>query len=69
VNQTVQDRIAQGWVREADVPIGHRYLSRDQSGALAIAVIQDFEEVLRLGPAQRVAEPIIGPNSRPKTRS
>ena len=59
VNQAIQDGIADGWVREPGMPVNDRHLSGDQGGRPAVAVIQDFEQVLRLGAGEGVAQPVI----------
>ena len=44
---------------ETGVPIGNRHLSGDHRGGLSIAIVQDLEQVLRLGTGQGIAEPVI----------
>ena len=46
------------------MPVSDRYVSGDQGRSAAVAVIHDFEQVLRLGTGEGVAEPVIGPNVR-----
>jgi hypothetical protein len=43
VDQAIQDGVADGWVREAGMPICNRHLSGDHGGRSVIAIIQDFE--------------------------
>jgi hypothetical protein len=59
VNQTIQDGITDGRIRETGMPLDHRHLSGDQGGGSAVAIIQDFKQVLRLGTGQRITEPVI----------
>ena len=59
VDQAVQDGVPDGWIREADVPLSNRHLSGNHCGCSSIAIIQDFEQVLRLGASQRITQPIV----------
>jgi len=59
VDQAVQDGIPDGWIGKADVPLCNRHLSGDHSGCTAVAIIQDFEQVLGLGAGQGIAQPIV----------
>jgi hypothetical protein len=59
VNQTIQDGVCDGWIREAGVPLDNGHLSGHQRRGSAIAIIQDLEQVLRLGAGQRISEPVI----------
>jgi hypothetical protein len=59
VHQTVKDGIRQSGVWNARMPIGHRDLSGNQRGGASVAVIEDLQEVARLGVCERVAQPVI----------
>jgi len=41
------------------MPVNDRHLSGDQGGRLAVAVIHDFEQVLRLAAGEGVAQPVV----------
>ena len=59
MNQAIQDRIGDRRIREAGVPLGYGYLSGDQHRGSVITIVQNFEQLLRLRPGQRIAEPIV----------
>jgi hypothetical protein len=59
VNQTIEDGISKRRVRKARVPFGYGHLRGHQRRGSVIAVIQDLEQILRLKPGQRIAEPVI----------
>jgi hypothetical protein len=64
VDQPVEDGVRQSGVGDAAVPFGHRDLSDDDSGAAAVAVIQDFQQVSGLGAREGVSEPVIADEQR-----
>jgi hypothetical protein len=49
MHEAIQDRIRQGWMREARVIFRYGDLGRDQGGGPAKAIVQDLEQVLGLG--------------------
>ena len=59
VNQAIQDGVCDGRIGEAGVPLGDGHLGGHQGRGSAVAIIQDFEQVLRLGTGQRISEPVI----------
>ena len=59
MNQTIQDGISDRWVGKASVPLSNGHLSGHQCRRTAVAIIQDLEQVLRLGSGQRISEPVI----------
>jgi len=59
VDQAVQDGVPDGWIGEAGVPFWNRHLSGDHCGGSAIAIIQDFEQVLGLCASQGITQPVV----------
>jgi len=59
VDQTVENRICESGVWDSRMPIAHRNLCGDQGGGAAIAVVQDFEQVLGLRTRKGIPEPVI----------
>ncbi len=41
------------------MPLGHRHLGGHQRRGAVVSVVQDFEQILGLGPGQRIPEPVI----------
>lgn len=59
VNDAVEDGIAEGWVADDFVPAADGNLAGDQQGALAVAIIDDLEQVAALFGGQGLRPPII----------
>ena len=59
MHQAIQDGVCDGGIGEAGVPLGDGDLSGHQRRGSAVAIIQDLEQVLRLGTGQRVSQPVI----------
>ena len=59
VYQPVEDGICEGGIGNAPVPLGNRDLGGDQGGGVSKAVIEDFQNILRILDGNRIAHPII----------
>jgi hypothetical protein len=59
VHQAIQDGVCDGGIGEAGVPLGDGDLSGHQRRGSVVAIIQDLEQVLRLGAGQRITQPVI----------
>ncbi len=59
VNEPVKDGVRKSGIGNAPVPLVNRNLGGNQGGRLAEAVIQDFEDVLRILDGNRIPHPVI----------
>src|SRR5512139_3377908 len=59
VYEQVKNGIRQGGIGDAAVPLVNWDLCRDQGGGVAKAVIQDFENVLRILDRNGIAHPVV----------
>ena len=59
VDEAVKDRIGEGGVGDAGVPVLDRDLGGDQGSAAAVTIVEDLEQVFGLGAGERVAEPVV----------
>ena len=59
MNESVQDGVGEGGVRDPSVPSRHGDLGNDHGSLATVAVVEDFEQVSGLGGGQGVSEPVI----------
>ena len=59
VDQAVQDRVGQCRVADCLVPVVHGQLTGHQGGSPVVAVLQDFQQIVTFGLAQRRDSPVI----------
>ena len=59
VDEAVEDRIGEGGVGDAGVPVLDRDLGGDQGGGAAVTIVEDLEQVFGLGAGEGVAEPVV----------
>jgi len=59
VHQAIQDGVCQGGVGDLGKPVGDRHLGSDDGRCLAVAIIQNFQDVLGVGRGELIAQPII----------
>ena len=57
--QPVEDRVSKGGIGDAPVPFVNRDLGGDEGGGVAKAVVEDFENVLRILDGDGIAHPVI----------
>src|SRR3954464_7515336 len=59
VNDAVQDRVTERWIRNDVVPAGHRHLAGDQQRTLPFTVVNDLQQVPALLGVQRFGTPVV----------
>jgi len=59
MNEAIQDGIADGRIRAADMPLVDRHSSGNYGRRSAVAIVQYLQQVLGLGTGQGVAKPVI----------
>src|SRR3954469_6266123 len=59
VNDAVQDRVTERWIRNDVVPVGHRHLAGDQQRTLPFTVVNDLQQVPALLGVQRFGTPVV----------
>jgi hypothetical protein len=59
MHQAIQDGVGQGWIGDLGKPVGDRHLGGDDGRCLAVAIIQNFQDVLGVGGGELIAQPII----------
>ena len=59
MNEPVQDCVSKCGIRNAPVPLRDRDLCGNEGGGVAKAVIEDFEDVLRILDGDGIPHPII----------
>ena len=59
VDDAVQDRVAESWIRDNVMPLGYGDLTGDQEGSLVVAIIDDLEQIATLIGAERLGSPIV----------
>src|SRR3954468_5462804 len=59
VNDAVQDRVTERWIRNDVVPAGHRHLAGDQQRTLPFTVVNDLQQVPALLGVQRFGPPAV----------
>ena len=59
VHDTVEDGVGQGWIVEVGVPMFDRQLTGDQRRFAGNAIVEQFEQVVAFGLADRSEAPII----------
>src|SRR5215471_17997065 len=59
VEQAVADRLSEGRLAEVVVPLGGRELARDDSGAGAVAILENLQEVAALLLLDRREPPVV----------
>ena len=59
MNEPVQDRISKSGVGDSPMPLVYRDLCCDQGGSVAEAIIEDFENVLRILDRDGIPHPVI----------
>ena len=59
VNDTIQDRIAEGGVGNDVMPLRHGDLTCDQQGSLVVAIIDDLKQIAALVGGERFGSPVV----------
>lgn len=59
VDEAVQDGIGVGGIGNEVMPAVHGKLAGDDGGAPAVAVVEDFEEIVTLGGVERFEAPVV----------
>ena len=59
VHDAVENGVGQGWIVEVGVPMLDRQLTGDQGGFAGSAIVEQFEQVIAFGLADRRESPIV----------
>ena len=59
MNQTIQNSICQGRVRNLGEPFGDRHLGNYKGRCMTEAIIENFQNILGTGLCERVTHPIV----------
>src|ERR1700750_1517589 len=59
VDDAIEDCVGQSWVADQVMPAVHWDLAGDQRGATAVAILDDFQQVMALLSGERLQPPII----------
>src|SRR5271165_649013 len=59
VHDAVKDGVGQGWIVEIGVPMFNGQLTGDQGGFAGGAIVEEFEQVVAFGLADRREPPIV----------
>ena len=59
MNQTIKDAVPQGRIGESCVPVLDGDLGGYHGGGLAVAIIQDLEQISGLRGGERIPQPVI----------
>jgi len=62
VDDAVQDRVAERWIGDDVVPLGHGDLTGDQERSLVVAIIDDLEQIAALIGGERLGPPVVEDN-------
>ena len=59
VDEAVEDGVGEGRVTEAGVPVIDGHLGGDQGSAVAVAVVEDLQDITGLGGGEGITEPVV----------
>lgn len=59
MDESVEDRVSEGWIADNGVPPLQRQLSADDAGAFVVAVVEEFQEIATFRELKRGQEPFI----------